>query len=78
MFVASLPTASFAEFEKELAGFRSPAKADRLVAKKEAGGSTKLEEEAKRKERDEKRKKPAKLAADTESRTNVRILLVEE
>jgi hypothetical protein len=78
MFLASLPTGSFLEFKKELAGISSSSKADLLVAKKEATGSSSFEEGAKRKERDEKGKGPAKLAADAESRTIVRILLVEE
>jgi len=77
MFLASLPTGSFSEFKKELAGFSSPAKADRLISEKQGTGSLRLEEGAKREERD-KRKGSARLAADTESRTIVRILLVEE
>jgi hypothetical protein len=78
MFLASLPTGSFSEFEKELAGFSSSAKADPLIAKKHATGSLRLEQGAKREEGDENSKGSARLAADTESRTIVRILLVEE
>jgi hypothetical protein len=78
MFLASLPTGSFSEFEKELAGISSSPKTDLLVAKKQATGSLSLEEGVKRKVGDEKSKEPAKLAADTKSRTLVRILLVEE
>ena len=78
MFLASLPTSSFSEFEKELAGFSSSAKADRVIAKKHATESLSLEQGAKREEGDEKSKGSARLAADTESRTIVRILLVEE
>jgi len=78
MFLASLPTGSFSEFEKELAGLSSSAKTDQLIAKKHATGSLRFEKEAKREEADEKSKGPERLAADTESRTIVRILLVEE
>jgi len=78
LFFASLPTGSFPEFEKELAGFSTSAKADQLIAKKDTAGNSKLEEAAKRKEGDGKSKGQGRLAADTESRTNVRILLVEE
>ena len=76
--LASLPTGSFSEFEKELARFISSAKADQLIAKKDAAGSLGLEKGAKREEGDEKSKGSARLAADTGSRTIVRILLVEE
>jgi len=78
MFLASLPTSTFSEFEKELAGFSSSAKADRLIEKKDAVGSLRLAEGAKKEEGDEKRKGSAMLAADTGGRTIVRILLVEE
>jgi hypothetical protein len=78
MFLASLPTGSFSEFKKELAGISSSSKTDLLVAKKQATGSLSLEEGVKREKGDEKSKGPTKLAADTESRTIVRILLVEE
>lgn len=76
--VASLPTASFSKFEKELEGFSSSGKADRLLAKKQAAGSLRLEGGTKKEEGDEKNKGSASPAADTESRTIVRILLVEE
>jgi len=78
MFLASLPTGSFSEFEKELAGLSSSAKADQLIAKKHAAGSLRFEQGAKREEDDEKSKGSATLAADTESRTIVRIFLVQE
>jgi hypothetical protein len=78
VFLASLPMGSFSEFQRELAGVNSSAKADRLIAEKRAAGSLRLEQRVKREEGDEKSKGPAKLAADTESRTIVRILLVEE
>ncbi len=78
VFLASVPAGSFPEFEKELAGLSSPAKADGLIAKKDTAGSLRLEEGAKRKEGDERSKGSAGLGADKGSRTIVRILLVEE
>jgi hypothetical protein len=78
MFLASVPTGSFREFEKELAGISSSFKTDPLIAKKDAKGSLRLEEGAKREEGDKENKGSARRAADTESRTIVRILLVEE
>ncbi len=78
MFLASLPTGSFSEFEKELAGFGSSAKADPLMAKRHATGTLRFEKGMKREEVEEKTKGPAKLAADMEGRTIVRILLVQE
>jgi len=78
MFLASIPTVSFQGFEKELAGIRSSFETDPLIAKKHAKGSLRLEEETKKEGGDEKSKGPARLAADAESRTIVRILLIEE
>jgi hypothetical protein len=77
-FVASLPTGSFSKFKKELAGFSSSGEADRLIAKKDETGSLRLDEGAKKEEGDEKSKGSASPTADTESRTIVRILLVDE
>jgi hypothetical protein len=76
--LASLPTGSFSEFEKELAGLRSSGKTDPLLAKKHATGSLRYEEGTKREEVDQKTKERATFAADTERRTIVRILLVQE
>jgi hypothetical protein len=78
MFLASLPTGSFSEFEKELAGLSSSGKTDLFMAKKHATGSLRFEQGGKREGADEKSKGSAGLAADKESRTIVRILLVEE
>ncbi len=76
--LASVPTGSFSEFEKELAEFSSPAKPDSMIAKKHAAESLRFEQGAKKEEGDEKIKGSAMLPADAESRTIVRILLVEE
>jgi hypothetical protein len=78
MVVASLPTGSFSEFEKELAGLSSSGKTDLFMAKKHATGSLRVEEGMKREAEAEKSKGPAKLEDDTESRTIVRIFLVQE
>jgi hypothetical protein len=78
MVVASLPTGSFSEFEKELAGLSSSGKTDVFMAKKHATGSLRVEEGMKREEVDQQTNEPAKFAADTERRTIVRIFLVQE
>ena len=78
MFLASLPTGSFPEFEKELAGLSVSAKTDKVIAKKQVTGSLRAAPVVKREEVDEKSKEPARLATDVESRTIVRILLIQE
>jgi hypothetical protein len=78
IFLASLPAGSFSEFEKELAGLSSSGKTDLLMAKKQAAGSLRFEGGAKREEDGEKRKEPARLAADSGNRSIVRIRLVPE
>jgi len=78
IFLASVPTGSFSEFEKELAGLSSSAKTDRLTAKKQTAGSLRFEQGTKKEEGEEKSKGPANLAADMESRSIVRIVLVQE
>ncbi len=78
MFLASLPTRSLAEFEKELAGLSTSTKADKAVAKKQAMGSVRAAPGGKGKEADEESKEPAKSAIDQYSRTVVRILLIPE
>jgi len=71
MFVASLPTGSFSEFEKEVTELGSASKQDKLIQKKQAVGGLKAAPEAKRKET------PTR-AVDAEGRTTVRILLIQE
>ena len=78
IFLASVPTGSFSEFEKELAGLSSSGKTDLLMARKPAAGKLRLEQGAKGEEGGEKSKEPAILAADKAGRTIVRILLVQE
>jgi hypothetical protein len=78
MFLASLPTGSFPEFEKELMGLSTPTQADKVIAKKQVAGNLRAAPGVKREEVDEKSKEPAKRVADQESRTMVRILLIQE
>ena len=78
MFLVSLPTTSFSEFEKELSGLSASAKADKVVVKKPVAESLKAAPSLKREGVDEKKKAPTKLEADQEGRTFVRILLVPE
>jgi hypothetical protein len=78
MFLASLPTGSLSEFEKELAGLSTSTKADKVVAKRQAMGSVRAAPGGKREEAAEKSKESAKSAIDQDSRTVVRILLDPE
>jgi hypothetical protein len=78
MFLASLPTGSLSGFEKELAGLSTSTKADKVVMKKQAIESVRAAPGGKKEEADEKSKEPAKSAIDQDSRTIVRILLVQE
>ena len=78
MLLASLPTGSFKEFEKELMGLSTPTQTDQVIAKKQAAGKLKAAPEVKGEEVDEKIKELGKRAADQESRTMVRILLIQE
>jgi hypothetical protein len=78
MVVASLPNSSFSEFEKELTGLSTSTKADKVAAKKQVMGSGRAVPGGKRKEVGEKSEVPAKSAIDQDSRTVVRILLIQE
>lgn len=71
LFVASLPTGSLSEFEKEVAGLGSFPKEDKLFREKQATGSMRAAPAAKRKEA------PGRTF-DTEGRTTVRILIIQE
>jgi hypothetical protein len=77
-FHASLPTSSFSEFEKELAGLSTSTAADKMVAKKPVGGSMKAMPGGKGEEAEIKSKEPTRFKATEESRITVRILLIEE
>ncbi len=77
-FIASLPTDSLSEFEKELARLSTPIQTDKGIAKKPIAGSLRAAPGMKREEVDEKSRVLAKLATDTENRTIIRILLVQE
>ena len=77
-FLASLPTGSFSEFEKELAELSASADAGKMVPQKHVAGSLREVQEVKKKEVDEKGKEPVKPANGEGSRMIVRILLVQE
>jgi len=64
-------------FEKELMGLSTPTQTDQVIAKKQAAGKLKAAPEVKGEEVDEKIKELGKRAADQESRTMVRILLIK-
>ncbi len=74
MFVASFPTGSFSEFEKEVAGLSSSPKEDKLIQEKQAVGSLRAAPAAQGVRREE----APKRATDAESRTTARILLIQE
>jgi hypothetical protein len=78
VFIASLPTDSLSEFEKELAGLSVPTRADRGIAKKQVAGSLSASPGMRREEVDDRGKRSAKFAADREQRTVIRILLIQE
>jgi hypothetical protein len=77
-FLASLPTASFPEFEKEVLGLSASTRADKAVVKKPVAESLRTAPSLKPEGVDETRKSPTKLEADQEGRMFVRILLVPE
>ncbi len=74
MLVASLPAGSFSEFEKEVAELSSSPKEDKLIQEKQAMGSLKAAPAAPGVRSEE----ALKRASDAESRTTVRILLIQE
>jgi len=59
-------------------GLSPPTQTDKAIAKKQAAGNLTAAPGVKREEVDEKIKELAKRAADQESRTMVRILLIQE
>ncbi len=71
LFVASLPTGSFSEFEREVVRLGSFPKEDKLFREKQAARSMRAAPAAKGKE-------AAGRTIDTEGRTTVRILIIQE
>ena len=71
MLVASLPTGTFSEFEKEVAELGSSPKEDKLIQEKQAVGSVRAAPGGRGEE-------SPKRAADAKGRTTVRILLIQE
>ncbi len=78
IFLASLPAATFSEFEKELLGLGSPGKADKMVLKKDAMERLDVPEGAKRREFEMKGKESAAHDTEKQDRLLVRILLLQE
>jgi hypothetical protein len=78
MFLASLPTTSFSEFEKGLSALSASTKADKGFEKKPMARSLRAAPSFKQEKVDEKSRSLTKLEVDQEDRTFVRILLVPE
>ena len=76
--LASLPTASFSQFEKELAGLDSLKKEDRMAPQREAVETKGAPLGIGLEEAEEKDKGTAKPTSDKEKRISLRILLVKE
>ncbi len=74
VFVASLPTGSFSEFEKEVAELGVSPKEDKLIQEKKAAGSLSAAPATP----GVKKEEALRRTADAESRTTVRILLIQE
>ena len=77
-FFASLPVATFSEFERELLGLSSPEKGDKRVQEKDIAESYGVLSGARRIESEEKAKRPSNLVTEQESRVAIRILLLQE
>jgi hypothetical protein len=78
MLLASLPTNSSPEFEKELIGLRTSVAADKMFTKKPVAGSSKAAPEGKREATEAKSEEPIRHKFAEEGRITIRILLVEE
>lgn len=78
VFLASLPAATFSEFEKELLGLSSSGKKDKMVQEKDIVESYTVPAGAGRIEGEEKAKRPSKFAAEQEDHIVVRVLLLQE
>jgi hypothetical protein len=78
ILLTSLPSASFQEFKKELAGIGSSKKPDEMTRQKEALAAKEAPLSMKRREAEEKAKESPRPVTDQESRISVRILLLEE
>ena len=78
IFLASLPVATFSEFEKELLGLGSPGKADKMMRQKNAMGRLDVPEGVKIGEFEVKGKEPASPDTERQDHLLVRILLIQE
>jgi anti-sigma factor RsiW len=78
IFLASLPKATFSEFEKELLGLGSPEKTDKMMVKKNGMERLDVPEGAKQRALEMKGKAAAAPETERQDYLLVRILLVEE
>jgi hypothetical protein len=78
IFLASLPKATFSEFEKELLGLGSPEKTDKMMVKKNGMERLDVPEGAKQRALEMKGKASAAPETEKQDYLLVRILLVEE
>jgi hypothetical protein len=78
VLLASLPTASYAEFEKKLEGMTSPQKAEPAVPQQVDPKALRISPRAKEEESVGKGKGSGRPMADRPSRITVRILLIKE
>ncbi len=78
VFLASLPAATFSEFEKELLGLSSSGRKDKIVQEKDMAENYTVPAGAKRIDGEGKAKMPSKFAAEQEDHIVVRVLLLQE
>ncbi len=78
VLLASLPAATFPEFEKELLGLSTSGKTDKMVQEKDIVERGTLPAGARRIEGEERVKRPSRFATEQESHVVVRVLLLKE
>jgi hypothetical protein len=78
ILLASLPAASYSEFEKKLEGMTSPQKAEPAAPQQVAPRALRISPRAKEKESVGKEKEMGRPMADQAGRITVRILLIKE
>lgn len=78
VLLASLPTASYPQFEKRLEGMTFPQKAEPATPQQVAPGALRMSPRAREEESAGKGKGPGRPLADQAGRITVRILLVKE
>jgi hypothetical protein len=78
ILLASLPTASYPQFEKKLEGMTSPQKAEPAAPQQVAPKALRMSARTKEEESAGKEKEPSRSMADQPSRITIRILLIKE